>query len=417
MKNILLIFIFVVVGTFGSSVHGGDIAVSNNLSTEGQAKTDDANINEQPIYISLFWGNGCPHCEKEKEFLNKLKDKYPNIELKYFEIYNNADNRKLLIDIGDSLGIKISGVPFLLIGDEPVSGYFSDEITGRKIENIVAEHMHTGCKDVVSLVMTEKKVTDGECSDGSRSDTINLPGIGETDIGSWSLPLLTIIIAAFDGFNPCAMWVLLFLISLLLGMKDRRRMWILGITFIVSSGFVYFLFLSAWLNLFLFIGVIASVRIFIGLIAILSGSYHLREWHINKSGACKVGSTEQKKRIIDRLRSVTEQKTFWLAFGGIIVLAFAVNLIELVCSAGLPAIYTQILSMSDLSGFQYYLYLLLYIAIFMLDDMLVFVIAMTTLKAFGFDGKYSRWSNLVGGIVILILGILLIFKPDIVMLG
>jgi len=213
------------------------------------------------------------------------------------------------------------------------------------------------------------------------------------------------------------MWVLLFLISLLLGMEDKKKMWTLGVAFIATSAIVYFLFLSAWLNLFLFLGFIASVRIGVGLVAIGSGAFHLKEWWSNRSGACKVTNVEQKKKIMDKLREIASQKYFIFALFGIIGLAFAVNLVELVCSAGLPAIYTNILSISNLSTYQYYLFLLLYIFIFMLDDLLIFIIAMTTLRATGISSKYSRWSGLIGGIVILAIGILLIFKPGWVMFG
>ena len=194
-------------------------------------------------------------------------------------------------------------------------------------------------------------------------------------------------------------------------------MWILGSTFIIVSALAYFLFLAAWLNLFLFLGFIRVIRVVIGLVAIGSGGYHLKSYWQNRDGSCEVVDDEKRAKIIDRLRKITEQKFFWLAVLGIVGLAFAVNLIELVCSAGLPAIYTQILALAKLSTPGYYLYLLLYIFIFTLDDLLVFIIAMTTLQAVGISSKYTRWSNLIGGIIIFILGILLIFKPGWVMFG
>jgi len=110
------------------------------------------------------------------------------------------------------------------------------------------------------------------------------------------LPILTIVIAGLDGFNPCAMWVLIFLISLLLGMENKKKMWLLGSSFIVTSAAVYFLFLAAWLNLFLFLGFLIWIRVIIGIVAIGSGVYHLREWYVNKSGLCKVTGQERKTK-------------------------------------------------------------------------------------------------------------------------
>jgi hypothetical protein len=225
------------------------------------------------------------------------------------------------------------------------------------------------------------------------------------------------VLGAIDGFNPCAMWALLFLISLLLGMKDRKRMWILGTAFIFTSALVYFTFMAAWLNLILFIGIVAWVRIIIGLIALLGGGYNLKEYFTSPAGVCKVSGGDKKQKFFEKLKDVTKQKNFYIALGGIVVLAFAVNLIELICSAGLPAVYTQVLALSDLSILQYYLYLLFYVFIFMLDDLIVFIIAMKTLEVTGFTAKYSKWSHLIGGILMIAIGLLLIFRPELLMFG
>lgn len=200
-------------------------------------------------------------------------------------------------------------------------------------------------------------------------------------------------------------------------MKNKKRMWTLGITFIVASAFVYFLFLSAWLNFFLILGFVFWIRIAVGLVALGAGFYSLRDYHINKDAACKVTQGEKRKKTFDKLKDIIQEKGFLLAFVGIILLAFAVNLVELVCSAGLPAIYTQILSLNALPAWQYYLYILIYIFFFMLDDLFVFAIAMITLQAVGIQTKYIRLSRLIGGILMLIIGILLLFKPGLLMFG
>jgi len=371
-----------------------------------------------PVYLTLFYGDGCPHCAKEEAFLDKLEEEFPNLVVRRLEVWYNQDNIKLMQETGKELGVNIRGVPFTVIGEETISGYLNDETTGSRIRNIIKEHSTTGCADLVGGILgTDGDGGDVVCEDDKLPETIDLPFFGEIETKKWSLPLLTIVIGAIDGFNPCAMWVLLFLISLLLGMEDKKKMWTLGTAFIVTSAVVYFFFLAAWLNLFLFLGFIAAIRIIIGLVAVGSGGYHLKEWWSNRNATCRAVNEEKRKKIMDSLRRVTEQRTFWLALIGIIGVAFAVNLVELVCSAGLPAIYTQILSLSNLSTPVYYLYLLLYIFIFMLDDLAIFIIAMTTLQATGISTKYTHWANLFGGIIILILGILLIFKPGWVMFG
>jgi len=213
------------------------------------------------------------------------------------------------------------------------------------------------------------------------------------------------------------MWVLLFLISLLLGFEDRKRMWILGLTFIVASAFVYFLFMVAWLNFFLFFGFIIWVRIIVGLIALYFGYRSIKSCIDNRNGGCEVTKDEKRIRTLQKIKSITQSKNLLPALVGIILLAFAINLIEAVCSAFLPAIYTQILTMNELSTAQYYLYIFFYQIVFMLDDMVIFVIAMVTLNSVGIESKYARWTKVIGGVIMLIIGLLLLFKPELLLFG
>lgn len=356
----------------------------------------------------FFYGKGCPHCAKEKVLLEKLGEKYDFFQIKEYEIYYNSENAQLLQKVAGRLQIDTSGVPIFIVGEKAIIGYLSDETTGKSIENLILDYYKSeNCPDIVGSLEYEDK---GETR-------ILLPLIGEIDAKSLSLPLLTIVLGALDGFNPCAMWILLFLISLLLGMKERSRMWILGSTFILASALVYFLFMAAWLNLFLFLNLIGWVRFLIGLVALASGGYFLRDFWVNREGGCVVVPQEKRKKWFQRIRGTIQQPSFVLAILGMIVLAFGVNLIELICSAGLPAVYTKVLTLSNLSIPQYYGYLLLYILIFLLDDLLVFVIAMLTLQAVGFQGKYARYSHLIGGILMLAIGALMLFKPEWLMFG
>ncbi len=371
---------------------------------------------QEKVSLHLFWSYGCPHCQKEKIFLAKLVEKYPQLEIKDYEVSSSQTNAALLKKAGDSLGVNVSGVPFTVIGQEYFVGYLNDETTGKEIEAAVNCALENGCQDVVGSLFSRNEESDQDKVKGA-ADIIEVPIFGQLDTKKLSLPVLTFVIALLDGFNPCAMWVLLFLISLLLGMKDKKKMWVLGSVFIVASGFVYFLFLSAWLNLFLFLGWVTWIRILVGLVALGAGGYYLWDYITNKSGACRVMGSKKKQKVFDNLKKVTQKKQLGLAVLGMIVLAFAVNLVELVCSAGLPAIYTQVLSLANLPTWQYYLYLIFYILIFMLDDLVVFFVAMTTLKITGLSTKYSRFSHLFGGILIFIIGLLLIFKPEVLMFG
>ena len=374
-------------------------------------RTPVSSANQLDIY--LFQSNSCSHCTEEKAFLKEIAPKYPELTINSYEVSSNAQNLQLMIKVGEKLGVEAGGVPFLVIGGEPIIGFNSAKTTGAQIEKKIIEAIQNPPEDIVKQVLAENPqlstVTTPLTPSGPKKDTVKISA--KPDLQSLPLPLFTFVIALMDGFNPCAMWALLFLISLLLGMKDRKKMWLLGGTFILTSGLVYFLFLAAWLNFFMFIGYALVVRYIVGIFALGLGVYYLYDFYKNRGG-CVVTKNEKRRGFIERIKQVVLNKHITIALLGMVVLAASVNLIELLCSAGLPAVYTKVLSMNNLPAWQYYLYLVFYILIFMLDDIIVFVGAMITLQAFGIKNKYAKYSHLLGGIIVLLIGLALIFRPE-----
>ncbi len=389
------------------------IAVSGLFYTNPVSAKEDVNL-------YFFWGKGCPHCAKEEELLQQFKNNYPYLHVYDFEVYTNYKNMTLLQKTAEKLGARVDGVPFTIIGDKYFSGFLESMTPAQLVERI-EECGDKKCPDSVGEIVGVTKPTTPEEkpfeNKPKEKKIISVPVLGEIDVMDFSLPALTFVIGILDGFNPCAMWTLIFLISLLLGIQNRKRMFILGSAFIISSSAVYFMFMAAWLNLVLFLGFIFWIRLAIAAFAVIGGILSLREYWKNKDGACKVTGGENKQKTFARLKELVNHNSFWFALGGIILLAGAVNLVELICSAGFPAIYTQVLALNNLPKWEYYLYLLGYVFFFMLDDLIVFFAAMITLKMTALSGKYSRYSNLIGGILMVIIGILLIFKPEFLMFG
>ncbi len=401
-------------------------------------------IDSSKVNLYFFYGNGCPHCAKEEVFLDDLEKKYDKIEIHRYETWYNTENAALLDKIRNKIGFK-TGVPALIIGSEAIVGYSNYEITGKKIEGIVNKYVVEGCNDLVAPYFVENgenipadkaptcehgcEAKGQECEHDcacsadmvnektGSTDTLNVPFFGEINIKNLTMPAFTVLIAAADGFNPCAMWVLLFLLNLLIGIQNKRRMWILGLAFIFSSALVYYFFVFTWLQLFLFVGMIIWVRLAIGILAVGSGTYHLKEYFENKDASCKVTDNEKRQKMFGNLREIVKRKSLVFALIGIVLLAAAVNMVELLCSAGFPQTFTQVLALKHLPWWQNQLYLLLYIVIFMLDDLFIFFLAMKTMQLKGISSRYSRWSGLVGGIMILLIGLLLIFKPEWIMFG
>lgn len=363
-----------------------------------------------PVTVHLFSTPGCPHCRAEKEFLTQRLTSLPQVTWREYDI-SRPENQELLRQVAQKLQVQVAGVPFTVIGERSFTGWLDDRTSGSAILAAIEHCLAQPCPDLVgSLLPGPGPPAAGQ--DSLVPGTITLPVIGTIRPRDLSLPLFTILMGAADGFNPCAMWVLVFLIGLLLGLKERRRMWLLGGTFIVVSAGVYFLFMAAWLNLLTFLGLIGWVRLLVGLVSIVAGFYNLKEFFLGQPGVCKVTNDSRRQRVFQKLKDVTHRQHLWLALGGIIVLAFMVNLVELLCSASLPVVYLQVLTLNNLPAWQYYLYITLYIFIFMLDDLIVFVVAMTTLQFTGLTGKFSRQAHLWGGLGMLVLGLLLIFRPE-----
>lgn len=385
------------------------------------AKTGAQYAASKPVDLYFFWGEGCPHCAAEEKFLAKIQPRYPSLKIHAFEVWKDSEGQKIFSEISKLLKLQQTGVPLTIVGLEAYTGYGTDADSGVAIEKMIQSCLVGECADVIGNFLKNREnpsvLPDNATGQSKTSDTVKVPFLGSLNVKNVSLPFLTLIIGLLDGFNPCAMWTLVFLVTLLLGMKNRRRMWILGGAFIFVSGFVYFLFMAAWLNLLLFIGFIFWIRTLIGVVALGSGIFNIREFFVNKNAVCKVEKSEERRNLFNRLKAITQRQNFWLALGGIILLAGAVNLVELVCSAGFPAIYTQVLTLNHLPWWQYYSYLAGYIFFYMLDDMLVFAGAMITLRLAGASHKYTRASYLVGGILMLIVGLLLIFKPGWLMFG
>lgn len=386
----------------------------------GEAAQDEPN----QVNLHLFYGDGCPHCANQKDFLKKINPDYPNLKVYLYEVYYNKDNLKLMQLLADKLKVSAGGVPFTVIGDRATVGFDKVELENNIKYFSINSHqdMVEQIKKDVDKTKDKQKKEEDKDKDAQKKEAdpkiVDLPLIGRVDVMKYSLPALTVILGLIDGFNPCAMWALLFLISLLIGIGDRKRMWLLGSIFILVSGLVYFLFMAAWLNVILLLGFIIWVRLAIGLLAVGGGGYNIYSFfkHRKETG-CQITASSKRQAVFDKMRQLSKSNKLYVAIGGIILLAFSVNLVELICSAGLPAIYTQVLTLSNLETWQYYGYILLYILFFMLDDLIVFSVAMFTLKITGLSTKYGKLSKIIGGILMLIIGLLLIFKPEILMFG
>ncbi len=369
---------------------------------------------KEVVEVHLFYNESCKFCKKEMVFLNELLEDNDNIVINKYEVSSEESSKHLFDQVRKTFDIKKTNIPLTVIGNNYYIG-FNDNIS-RKLENTIKYYSNKTHQNLVKEIINNEfnpdinEVNIDEIEDG----LMTIPFLGLVDAKKVSLPLVATLIGLVDGFNPCAMWVLLFLISMLIGMNNKKRMWLLGLTFIFTSAFVYLLFMVSWLKISISITSIKFVKILIGLVAIGGGLVNLRSYlkKRNEEEGCTVVDDKKRHKMIEKIKKITSEKNIFIALIGIILLAFSVNIIELACSAGLPLLFTQILAINSLSNIEYVMYLLIYIFFFLLDDIIVFTIAMISFELTGISTKYSKYSHLIGGIIMLLIGVLLLLKPE-----
>jgi len=353
-------------------------------------------ITDEGFEVHFFYLPGCSDCEKQKPFNEELANTYSTDF-----IYHNTGEPKeaaLLSQMLANIGVKDEPeFPVTIFGKQAFGGWESEETTGERIKLALQQCLAGNCPE--RGIIEEPK------------DEVILPIIGKLRLSDYSLPSLAVILGLVDGFNPCALWVLAYLISLVITLKDKGKIWLLVGSFVFASGVLYFLFMTAWLNAFLLIGYFRPVTILIGLVALGAGTLNIREF-IKTKGAivCKVGDEESRKKTMTRIEKVVFSPLTLATIAGIIVLAFVVNSIEFLCSAALPAIFTHVLSLSNLSTLQYYAYILLYDFFFMLTALIIFGSAAFAMTSSVGD-RFAKYCRPLGGTILLILGVLLLFAP------
>lgn len=370
------------------------------------------NVNALDVNIYLFHSQDCMHCKAEIEWLDEIKDNYDNVNIYEYESTRNKDNLSLANKVKKQFNVKDPTLPFTVVGEKYFFGFSNDTKSG--ITKMIDKYSSELHRDVVDEVING--IDNGIIMDGNKiDDKFTIPIIGEVNAKNVSLPIISIVIGFVDGFNPCAMWVLIFLISMLMGMKNKKRMWALGLTFLLTSALVYVLFMFTWLKAASALIEKSWLRYLISLVALVGAFINLKSFYksvTKKDSGCEVVNDTKRKRIIKYIKKFTSEKHFILALLGIMGLAVSVNIIELACSAGLPLMFTQILALNNLTTMQTILYVSLYILFFLIDDIVVFVIAMLTLQLTGISTKYTKYSHLIGGIIMLIIGLLMILKPS-----
>ncbi len=418
------------------------------------------------VVVCLFWSEGCPHCQDEKAFLEAMAKRYPQVDLRYFEVRGNSENAKLFSDMAEAYGVKLTGVPATFIGDEgPIIGYRGEGTTGRDIEERIQGCIRDGCPDprerikkpagqsilpqsgLTGLTGEEEGVClqDEECPEEApakgaappvpkpqaagktavapktsltgpveqkKESVVELPLLGKVDTSKESLFYQTVAIAGLDGFNPCAFFVLFTLLGLLLHVHSRKRLLLIGGIFVFFSGFIYFIFMAAWLNIFLLTGRIAAVTVAAGAVALVIAVINIKDFFFFRKGVSLVIPESAKPKLFDRMRKLMKATSLPSVIAGTVVLAVAANAYELFCTAGFPMVYTRILTLHNLSKFEYYLYLVLYNVIYVIPLAMIVLFFAATLGSKKLTEQQGQVLKLISGMMMLSLGGVLLARPE-----
>jgi len=344
--------------------------------------TDAGELGVLQVYVR----EGCPHCAEAKKFLPQVAEQRPHLKIIYRSINQDPNARTELIALSEKAGIWPPGVPTFVMHGKAMAG-FSDAATSGP-----------GLLAFIDNATVSQQVDAG--------------WLGYISAERLGLPMFTLAMGLLDGFNPCAMWVLLFLLSLLVRLQNRQRMALVAGTFVLVSGAVYYAFMAAWLNVFLIMGMSDSVRWTLAALALVVGAVNVKDYFAFNQGISFSIPDAAKPGLYARMRQLMQTEALVASLISVTVLAVLVNFIELLCTAGLPAIYTAVLSQQGFGMLEYYAYLLLYIVGYIADDSLMVVIAVVTLGSHKLTQESGRWLKLISGSVMLALAAVMLAKPD-----
>jgi thiol-disulfide isomerase/thioredoxin len=390
----------------------------------GDPKSDDfwygaAQDGTPTVRLYYFYSPTCPHCQAAKPFIAGLETKYPWLKVERYVVKDNPANARFFFDTAQSLGVEALSVPGLVFCRQVMIGYDSAATTGKQLEDaLTACHERRlaspGAPDPVAggTAGAVGGTTQLSAAEAKAGTTINVPLLGEVDAKAFSLPVLTLVLAGMDAFNPCAFFVLLFLLSLLVHAKSRARMAIIGGTFVLFSGLVYFVFMAAWLNVFLIAGELRVITFVAGLLALTVAALNIKDYFWFKAGPSLSIPDAAKPGLFRRMREVVASGSMGPMLVSTVLLAIVANSYELLCTAGSPMVYTRALTLADLESWQYYAWLAAYNVIYVLPLLAIVTVFTRTMGARKLSESEGRLLKLISGFMMLGFGLVLLVAPN-----
>lgn len=366
------------------------------LAQAGTSWTDTDAQGETRVHLYFFWSQGCPHCLEAHPFIDSIPKERPWVVLHALEVSRSRENAQRFEAMAQAIGQEAEGVPTFIYCGTMVVGWSGAELSGAQLLNGLDACRRSG----------------GRMTSPGAERAIRLPGFGEIDPGAMSLPVLTVIIASLDAFNPCAFFVLLFLLSLLAHQKNRRRMLTVGGIFIATSGLMYFAFMAAWLKVFQLLGALSWITLSAGILAMVVGIINTKDFFAFEKGLTLSIPESAKPNLYRRARIVLQSSNLPAMLAATVFLAVTANIYELLCTAGFPMVFTRILTLNEPSVTARYGYLALYNLIYIVPLALIVLAFVGTLSSHKLTEREGRLLKLMSGVMMLELGIVMTFVPQ-----
>ena len=362
--------------------------------------------------LHFFWSETCPHCARALAFMGPLAEGRPWLRIESYEVTGQAAHRALFAQLAAAVGQEIRGVPAFFLCGRMVVGFDDAAGMGAHLEQFADSCRSFLVAELAPAMPTAPSVEPALPDEKAEEDrALELPLLGKLAPDQLSLPLLTLVLGGIDAFNPCAFFVLLFLLSLLVHARSRRRMLLVGGVFVVFSGLLYFIFMAAWLNLFLLLEGLRTVTLVAGIVAVALATLNIKDFFLLRQGPTLSIPEGAKPGLFARMRGLLSADHLPTLLLGTVTLAIAANTYELLCTSGLPLVYTRALTLSDLSLGGYYLYIALYNVIYMVPLGAIVLVFTFTLGARKLSESQGRALKLLSGLMMLGLGLVLIFDP------
>lgn len=401
----LWVLALVLLGANGAAAQS---AVTKTVEPSPMSTT--AEPSRAPVLVELFVRDGCARCSQAEDLVRELSLTRPYLRTKQYPVDHDEAARSELERRLRGAGIGVGGVPVIVVGGHVLVGF--DEARAHQLRNLV---------DAPQSPLPATDSPAGTCpwdseectpADAPATAPADFEVFGRFSVAEHGLVVFTLALGLLDGFNPCAMWVLLFLLAMLAGQRDRKRMALTAGTFVVASGVVYYAFMAAWLNVFLLVGVSRTIQVVLGGVAVVIGLVNVKDFVAFGTGVSFSIPEAAKPGIYARVRKVLHTERLAASMLGVAVLAVLVNFVELLCTSGFPAIYTSVLARHDLSTIERAAYLGLYNLAYIVDDAVMVTIAVATLSRKRLTEVGGLWLKLVSGIVMVTLGVVLLVHPQ-----